>query len=796
MESCGLNDKVKREGEIMGKREMGKISVTAIVLLMIDAMQGNRNLCLRLMCSLLTGLVLASMMLTGCGGGKTTPTQTSGPISESTLTTTQTPSEKASMTRPTTTTAVSTTTGIPTPTPESLMGEIAFVSDRDGNEQIYVMNADGSDQRRVTHTSTDCVEPSWSPDGTRIAYSVEWEDFFTQEIYVIDTDGSNQHLLFKTSYSAGDPTWSPDGSLIAFVTDDHPTYPGLFTDIAVMNPDGTNVQFIRYPWGSSSEDPAWSPDGKQIAFSGGAESWYYIVVMNADGTNLRNLTEDIDWTHQTWSPAWSPDGQFIAFSAWALGGGGLGLYVMNADGSNPRLLIDNSLNPTWSPDGKHIAFDYGSDIYVVDVDGSNLRRLTTSPGLDYDPTWIQGEINQPLVASFKMIGDREGLRFDLNSPMVGQKVIFDASDSYDPDGDTITSYKWNLNGDGTIEREGKVVDYYVYDRPGTYTVTLYVQDDDGQKASTDQVLDLSLKNGDLLLCRTERSLVPGFWTHVGIYDEWSGMVLEARLQGVALYSLTDWIYPTATCVQALRVETDQNTRDAAVNFSWGEVGRQYDLLSIGLDEKHSTNWAHLGWYCSELVWAAYLNASDGAIDLDPDLFLVSPDEIGQSGFTSVVGEHIEEIPPTFGSVIIWGRTRCPIDLEITDPDGLVLSESQNKILGAIYTELDIEEDGDLDDAFVIPEGKMGDYLIRVIPEPGALPTDTYSLEVAVNGQTIVLAEEVHISDIPSEPYILTVTLPDEGSNTTVIIIASISAFVIIAGLAFLLRRKRHAKQIP
>jgi len=92
------------------------------------------------------------------------------------------------------------------------------------------------------------------------------------------------------------------------------------------------------------------------------------------------------------------------------------------------------------------------------------------------------------------------------------------------------------------------------------------------------------------------------------------------------------------------------------------------------------------------------------------------------------------------------------DMIITDPDGLTISKQFNEIPGASYTEIDIDGDGDLDDQIRIPDRKIGDYIITVIPEPDALPTDTYTLEVSLFGESIIIAENVQISDIPAQPY--------------------------------------------
>ena len=97
-------------------------------------------------------------------------------------------------------------------------------------------------------------------------------------------------------------------------------------------------------------------------------------------------------------------------------------------------------------------------------------------------------------------------------------------------------------------------------------------------------------------------------------------------------------------------------------------------------------------------------------------------------------------------------TYSPVDMAVTDPDGLTLSKQLNEIPGATYTETDIDGDGDIDAQVRIPDRKIGDYIITVIPDPDALPTDTYTLEVSIFGTPIILAEDVQVSDIPSQPY--------------------------------------------
>lgn len=103
-------------------------------------------------------------------------------------------------------------------------------------------------------------------------------------------------------------------------------------------------------------------------------------------------------------------------------------------------------------------------------------------------------------------------------------------------------------------------------------------------------------------------------------------------------------------------------------------------------------------------------------------------------------------------VIIIGE--CPVDLEVRDPDGLTITKTLIGVLNGNYLEFDINDDDDLDDIILIPDRKIGDYTITVIPDPTADPADTFSLKVSASGTTIFLAEDVPISDIPAQPYVI------------------------------------------
>jgi len=270
-------------------------------------------------------------------------------------------------------------------------GQIAFASDRDGNVEIYVMNADGSNPRKLTdHPATD-GDPAWSPDGTKIAFVSNRDGNF--EIYVMNANGSNQRNLTRHPDHDWDPAWSPDGTKIAFTSHRDGNF-----EIYVMNADGSNQRNLtRHP--DYDGGPAWSPDGTKIAFRSTRDRTKWnreiyvlnceIYVMNADGTSQRNLTNH---PAQDVYPAWSPDGTKIAFRSNR--DGNFEIYVMNADGSNPRNLTRHPARdeyPAWSPDGTKIAFmswrDGNREIYVMNADGSNPRNLTRHPAHDSDSAW-------------------------------------------------------------------------------------------------------------------------------------------------------------------------------------------------------------------------------------------------------------------------------------------------------------------------------------------------------------------------------------------------------------------------
>ena len=244
--------------------------------------------------------------------------------------------------------------------------QIAFESRRDGigNSKIYVMDAaDGSNPRPLIFERSSDAFPSWSPDGTQIAFHDRYSNGEYRTLYVMDADGSNPRQLSRRS--GGFPSWSPDGSEIVFESNRD-----FNREIYVMDADGSNSRRLTNH-NAADGRPSWSPDGTQIAFESDRDGNREIYVMDADGSNSRRLTRH---NASDGTPSWSPDGTQIAFHSDR--DGNWNLYVIDADGSNPRQLTSHNAGdafPSWSPDGSEIVFESDRDgnveIYVLDLQG-------------------------------------------------------------------------------------------------------------------------------------------------------------------------------------------------------------------------------------------------------------------------------------------------------------------------------------------------------------------------------------------------------------------------------------------
>ena len=306
-------------------------------------------------------------------------------------------------------------------------GKIVFVSNRDGNREIYTMDADGTNQTNVSNDPADDYEPSFSPDGSQIVFTSTRDG--NDAIYVMNVDGTNPTR--KTTNSLGDsnPSFSPDGSKILFIslrdgnaeiylmnadgtnptrktTSSESEFTTSFSpdgnkilfarllngnaEIYLMNADGTNNQNLSNNAAHDSY-PLFSPDGSQIVFVSNRDVFDQIYLMNADGTNQTNLINDTEWEG---FQAVSPDGSKIAFQTTR--DTSTEIYIMNSNGSNPtRLTFEASnLQPSFSPDGNRIVFasnrDGGGnkfDIFTMDLNGGNVTQLTDDEEYDDQPAF-------------------------------------------------------------------------------------------------------------------------------------------------------------------------------------------------------------------------------------------------------------------------------------------------------------------------------------------------------------------------------------------------------------------------
>jgi YD repeat-containing protein len=393
-----------------------------------------------------------------------------------------------------------------------------FASNREGDTQIFVMNADGSGLVRLTYSGAHDDNPRWSPNGTKILFQSDRDNATTgyMDIYVMNANGGGVTRLTANVNDNCLANWSPDGTKIVFESLRNGTNYQIYT----MNADGSNQVNLTYT-SSNDTEPSWSPDGSKIAFASDRDHSGYadIYVMSANGSGQTRLTF-VDAPYANEQPSWSRDGSKIAFAStrdsileqWqetddfeipeddgqifnrSLLHVNKEVYVMNANGFGQTRLTNELANdewPSWSPDGSKIVFtsdrerenaDPTPQVWTMNADGTGLVNISSNGAGEYSASWTSGSSNQIPVANAG----------GMYSGIIAQNVPFHGNGSFDPD-DSIVSFAWTFGDGGTGSGVGPT---HAYTTTGTYNVTLTVTDNQGAQGYASTTVTISSSSSD------------------------------------------------------------------------------------------------------------------------------------------------------------------------------------------------------------------------------------------------------------------------------------------------------------
>ena len=344
-----------------------------------------------------------------------------------------------------------------------LNGRIVFHSDRDGDNEVYTMRLDGTDVRQLTFNNENETNASWSPDGTKIAFRSDREAG-EPEIYIMNADGSNQTRVTDGTIANDTwPAWSYDGTKLLFSSNRSGNY-----EIYTINLNGTGLTNLTNHV-SSDLDSAWSPDGTKIVFRtariGGSETH----IMNADGTNPIRLTDSAGVNQNTF---WSPDGARLGFYSDRTGN--YELYLMNPDGTN-QVNVSNDpgmdLSGDFLPDGSKIIFrsdrSGDSDIYLMNPDSTGLVNITNLPGSTDSGPSVQPLTTLPTINPDTAPAVKSG-------DSVTVDVLSNDRDTYESIDPTTLSIVSVSNGTATANSDSTITYQSVLGYSGTAEVTYRV----------------------------------------------------------------------------------------------------------------------------------------------------------------------------------------------------------------------------------------------------------------------------------------------------------------------------------
>ena len=286
--------------------------------------------------------------------------------------------------------ALNTIAPTPAATTAAVMPDlIAFTSERSGNPQIWIMNADGSGAKKITNQPTGACQPAWSPDGKKLVYvspcSGQKDKYSGSYLFIINMDGSGLSPLPSVPGGDFDPSWSPDGKQIIFTS-----IRKGFANIYLMTLSDKSTTRITSHTNIVERRPVWSPDGKWVAYQSTQfnqnQIWLVQVGLWDQGKAYTSPnTSDI-------MPSWSPDGNYLVFSQgtplpW------LATKQLNQPTAPEIRLSDTrpALQPVYTSDGTRLIFvsrvNDKNDIYQFNIASGEIKKLTDDSSADYDPAW-------------------------------------------------------------------------------------------------------------------------------------------------------------------------------------------------------------------------------------------------------------------------------------------------------------------------------------------------------------------------------------------------------------------------
>lgn len=255
-------------------------------------------------------------------------------------------------------------------------------------KDLFLMDMDGSNVRQLTNDRGLALSPDWSPDGSTLLYTAYRDR--VPDLFLMDVaTGRSRQLTRGPALEVGGAFTKDGRSLVTSVSKDRES------SLVLLDLNGTQIRSLTPPNRAIDVSPSFSPDGSEVAFCSDRAGRPQIYVMGADGSNARRIS--FVSSEYCTSPAWSPKGDRIAFVCRA--DGGFQLFVANPDGSNPVQLTSGGDNedPSWSPDGRYLVFAStfgkrsGFDLALIRViknlEGTNMKALTTTRGDDMEPSW-------------------------------------------------------------------------------------------------------------------------------------------------------------------------------------------------------------------------------------------------------------------------------------------------------------------------------------------------------------------------------------------------------------------------